>query len=692
MRHSPLLFILFTLFTTPVFADLKFPESTLVVTSTPADRITLGDADRLERCRAIQEALKISKQGSCLPGAPSRNSKYLITLEEADSTHEKGALALTVKNLKPFDDVDFKQTGWIIEAGATRETQYFYMKKKLADFAALSSHDALKRDAALTLASPLSHTIEVDSKTGEFKSKTTGKILTLNQAQEKFTSENPANKHYLRTFVEIAAAVGLGWVGYNTVFKELSIVDYDFNASWPSQRHKLLAGQGIQFDSNPFMINEGHVAAGALYYLFARSNHLSSLESLLMSVMGSALWEGITEYREAVGINDMITTPIGGAVMGEVFYQLGEHFDSGAPTLVNKILGMVFGGQRRFHNWVDRTHHPRSVDLDAYGFNANTWHSFKLYAGGSATTRTENSSEKSGQIELGFNTEIISAPQFAKAGKVSGRLLMDTYYTQFLMHSGIGADGLNDFLLLTKAAWMGYHKQEIEKGADEKFRGYSLLIGAASAYDLTIQKMKSGITDTLGVINILGPRIDAVFYIKGVKIKTSLDVYGDYAQVRSLAADKAFQALGLNTELADAKAQPGSEALTSKYSRGEVLGTKGTLELDRTYHAFGVTSTASVAVEFDSFEFGASGKAQHYESVERLDRYQDQMRPGRDFHLTDTRLQGRVWVAYHLPRGLLHSDAAIEMYAEHIQRDGTLDAFKNEEALTTYGGKMIFGF
>lgn len=77
-------------------------------------------------------------------------------------------------------------------------------------------------------------------------------------------------------------------------------------------------------DNDQFSVNQFlHPYGGSIYYGLARSAGLSFWESLLYSSAGSVLWE-IAGETTSPSINDMIATPIGGALMGEPLFRMAS--------------------------------------------------------------------------------------------------------------------------------------------------------------------------------------------------------------------------------------------------------------------------------------------------------------------------------------------------------------------------------
>lgn len=74
-----------------------------------------------------------------------------------------------------------------------------------------------------------------------------------------------------------------------------------------------------QLGTNTFL----HPYNGSLYYAAGRSNGFNYWQSELFAIAGSAMWELFMEC-EYPSTNDVIATPIGGAVLGETLFRASD--------------------------------------------------------------------------------------------------------------------------------------------------------------------------------------------------------------------------------------------------------------------------------------------------------------------------------------------------------------------------------
>jgi hypothetical protein len=105
--------------------------------------------------------------------------------------------------------------------------------------------------------------------------------------------------------------------------------------------------KGPHFDSDDWYWNYvGHPVSGSEYYLLARNRKLGPLASLGYATGMSTLWEvGPEAIYERASIQDLIITPVAGAVLGELRYQakqaLIDKSTGKANTTLKKILVVV---------------------------------------------------------------------------------------------------------------------------------------------------------------------------------------------------------------------------------------------------------------------------------------------------------------------------------------------------------------
>jgi len=103
--------------------------------------------------------------------------------------------------------------------------------------------------------------------------------------------------------------------------------------------------KGPVVDGDKWAINYiGHPVSGSFYYQVARHDGFGVIGSTLYSAAMSGLfWEfGIEAMAEIPSTQDLIVTPLGGALLGEAFYQVDQIIDAGGGTVLgSRVLGGI---------------------------------------------------------------------------------------------------------------------------------------------------------------------------------------------------------------------------------------------------------------------------------------------------------------------------------------------------------------
>ena len=102
---------------------------------------------------------------------------------------------------------------------------------------------------------------------------------------------------------------------------------------------------GPVMDEDDFFINYiGHPVSGAWYYTMARNDGFDEFESFLYSAFVSTIiWEyGYEAFAEVPSIQDLISTPVIGSLMGEGMFYLEKELDKNRGIIWgSKYLGNV---------------------------------------------------------------------------------------------------------------------------------------------------------------------------------------------------------------------------------------------------------------------------------------------------------------------------------------------------------------
>lgn len=131
------------------------------------------------------------------------------------------------------------------------------------------------------------------------------------------------------------AAAGVATV--NILAIGINIVWRDEPATNPGSWWDNVNG-GWEWDPNPIRVNSfEHPWAGAAYYNVARANGLSVYASMPLTLAGSLMWEIVGEPRPP-STNDLVTTTLGGVVLGEPLRLMSMELLDNQAAGLNRFL------------------------------------------------------------------------------------------------------------------------------------------------------------------------------------------------------------------------------------------------------------------------------------------------------------------------------------------------------------------
>ncbi|HXH31290.1 MAG TPA: DUF3943 domain-containing protein [Bacteriovoracaceae bacterium] len=555
-----------------------------------------------------------------------RQGKYTLhvkLLEGRDSSW-----VVTIENLKKSCDTDFTQTTTVLAGshGPLRKTISESQRKTALQsylqrfFNYHQNVGALKEMFLQELASEIGATVEVQDRGGKkvFLSRSTGEVLTSEEAYKKFVGEKPENKKFMRTVLEIGAILGLGTLVYEK--GAFGPAEPEQESYRKALKYKLTGTEWIRFEDNSQAMNFlNHPLSGAVYHQIARSNGYGKVASLLFGFTASLMWEYGAEMREVASLNDMIVTPATGFILGEVGYKFSEFLSRGDGSKGKRLLAAVMSPASWFNRKIDSEKAQQAAALDSLGFPADVWHQFKLSIGATA--------QKEAWVEL--EGKLIDVKGYAQEGKSRG-WLTDSPLVAAKLETIIGKEGLKRLDLYGKLVYSAYHKKNIQSDSDGNLKGYEFLIGPAADYNYVMSETGKGIKDVVGKVGILGSSMDLTYFLPNKTVlKMVVDMYGDFAMVRSLAIDQHSSEFGLE-------------------------GAKGVLKKRQAYYALGLSTNAETTVSKGRFEAGGSYRRSSYDSIEGLDIAQASADSGMhprppvtdDFNLKDKRTDSKLWLSF----------------------------------------------
>jgi hypothetical protein len=554
---------------------------------------------------------------------------YISMFAKPDGSH-----SITIENWSTSDPADFHKLTWTIEPSADWKVQTQRLISRFADF------DAHKKKLQkFLLINGLTSSSRVGYSAKRFFDKNSGSQLSFDAAYSIYREENPKQKHYMQAGLEIAATLGISAANYY-IAPESNYPDWEYELG-SSLKGRADFG-AVRFDDNKFKTNTGHYFAGAVYYTLARSNGLDRMESLLYTFAASSAWEYIAEFREVVSINDQINTTLGGFIIGEALHEIGRLFASGTDTIQTRMLRAAFGSPDHFNSWLaQKTGGPR-LDLSQTGFKPDVWGKAGIYYSKDITASPfSKNGDKAAQV--GFDAQVIDIPLFEEPGQVRS-LLTDTVFASFLLEHSINNDAMDTFKMFAKTTLAAYYEKNLGRDSNGKLSGYNLFVGPSMALDIDDTNSLDGDShsskaDFRGIAHIVGGTIDLTAYTKGYRIRAILDIYGDFAMIRSYAFDE----------------------YAKKHNVSHVPNV--TREHDY-YYGTGYTSSVGLVVNKGRFETGAKVEDTRANALNSRTRF------ATDTDLIsqkDSRTQASAWVAYQL-----NDSVQVKVGAQKNIRKGTI--------------------
>jgi hypothetical protein len=280
----------------------------------------------------------------------------------------------------------------------------------------------------------------------------------------------PEPPRYLRAALELAALQVIALTGY-VIVDPPSTVSGTPNPV-PVWGKLALRPWGLAWDCDDWTTNfRGHVTSGTLYWLFARGNRLTVLESLAFSAATALLWE-LVEYKEPASPNDLIVTPLGGMALGEVLVQLGSYLDRSGQTVASQALAWIVTAPKKLSDLMDGAKVRRPARDPG-------WHRFVFEGAAGFVRQGGGASDWGARLSLG--TEIFRAAGYGTEGKAS-RAMPEATWSAFGLETGFAGGGLYDVRLLARFSPWGWYEKDLE-GEPHALRGHDLFAGFTFGLD-----------------------------------------------------------------------------------------------------------------------------------------------------------------------------------------------------------------
>lgn len=561
-----------------------------------------------------------------------------------------------VANSSRKDENEFGRLEWLVDSEKLAETEEAIQKLFFNVLAYDAEKDSLKR-FWLELGAKESGKIKFEN--GKFFDLKTNREISDGEAYDVYLQEGPRHRNYLRAGLELTVLLGMGvaWYYQNV---DLNKIDWDWTGGFAeSMKTRFTSFDAVRFDNNPNAINRKHILpVGTSYYMVARANNFTALESLLLSFTASSLWEYFVEYSEVVSINDQIMTPMGGFVLGETMHQLARLFRSKGRqggNILHTIAGAILDPATAFHQFLDRNSRKKG-NPSAYDFDPHIWSRVNVYLMTAATKgRGGNTGTTEGSHTYwGADAEIVNVPLYDQAGKESGRILYDTTFSKLLIRNTSDDHAIDEFLLMAKTSlFLAYHRKDLEKDEHGRLYGYSITFGPTSTLQMEHAKEKSTAKyqELNTSVGVFGNTVDITGYVRGVRVRAVFDVHGDFAMLRSYAFQKNKDSM-------------------------DTTGVVSELVNEGHYYGVGYSGSAELSVEYKRLEFGGRVSRQSLYGIESRSRYYETEDKRLNPH--DAINRGEIFVRMRITK-----NSAIKCGIEARGRNSQIDGFASESMVET---------
>lgn len=559
---------------------------------------------------------------------------------------------LEIRNFNRKDSTDFEKVGWTLRDGATAGWKDGLLRA-LGNFALFIDNEEYYRLALLVNGVQESSSLSFNPDTGIFKDKLTGMELSQREAYAQFAAESDRKKNYLRSGIEIGALLAGGMAIY---YKNLVYNSVDFDYGLGEGIRKKLNGDAVRFDDNDKFANAGHALAGVLYYQIARSNGFNSLESYLVALGSSTIWEFL-EYHEVLSINDEIITSIGGYVVGEATHQVACALRQKNPGLFGKTVAALLDPSGAANGTMDK--YGKSKNFNKLNDCARPrWSEITMYLGVDKTTKPFDAAAAS-RTGFGFSGDVVNVPGFDQEGKSTG-IVTDTALSRFLLEGAAGSGGIDDLRVIAKVVSVAWQKRSMAKNDAGELEGYDFIIGLGHGITWN-DRGTDGKDDFYGTVNVAGPTAVVNVRRNGIRIRAELGLYADFVMVKSYAVDKYA-------------ADNGTEGLQS------------ILKKRNAYWGYGASLMGGLSAEYGRWEIGWNMQESQANIIQGKDRMEEAVTKRESFQ--DSYGSQSLWVGYRITRSL-----KVKVSVEQIRRAGRVGgAYEAHGTETRKMGYLIYEF
>lgn len=423
---------------------------------------------------------------------------------------------------------------------------------------------------------------------------------------------DPITGHpYLYTTLEIAGVLAGGTVWY---LRHGTDERWSRGLEWRTWKRKLFSMDDVDFDSDHFNTNTvGHPIGGFAYYQIARGNGLSPGASFLSAFIASTFWEYFVEIPEHPSLNDLIMTPVGGAVIGEATYQLGRYFAKSGSGTLRCAGALVFSPIATINDRpLCRVRPGVLIPSAQLGLS--------LGVGRAVFDQRVVKDE----FVLALGTEIVSQRAYQRAGE--GPVVVGPgQWTALYYDWRVGEDRTEGIWFHARTVWGGRYDRNYHDPGDEtdlpgssgKPRGWGLLLALGSSFDYRMRQLPRERHDRIASVGLGGPSLE-LSVRRSFLLRAFFSLEYAFAIVDSLA----YRAAALS--LVD-----------------DVI--KASLRDTGDYYGHGIVSAATVTADLGPIGFVADARGGWYWSINAADPAQSEIQRNVLLHDSRIYLSAAIW-------------------------------------------------
>ena len=455
------------------------------------------------------------------------------------------------------------------------------------------------------------------------------------------------NPDFKKTALGIAAVIAPGTAWY---YMEESNKEDQFFKTKDEFMDRFIGFKAWNFDTNIYETNAmAHPLAGTLYFLSARCNGYSSIESYMFAFGGSTLWEYFIEYKEVISINDMIHTPVGGYTIGETLFQLSSFYAANSPKnwLSDAVSRLVGNEKYRYRNGLSKN-----------GRTTTIWNRMKAFAAASSDQ------EASPAASIGLDLELYSIRNLKRAGIIRG-LHLKSPYSHGVVSVTAGEPGLKGFYMYMETGFLSYVNQKMKYNEDNS-GGYSIALSLGSAFEYNNRYIRN-FRDKLGAIHLAGTTSDISLKTGNFIIRLKNSIFGDFAMVQSLGTER---------------------YLETGHDKKDILQQGAIATADKGYYyACGFTGANSISLEYRKIQGGIDLTFNSYWSLNADGRTNREVGTGENFVMQDNRKNLRLWLLYNTDEKMSYM-----LSGDRTEMEGSAEGYSKKLDETRYQVQAVYNF